>query len=154
QAVARGEKQRAEAAVGQATLNLDFTKISAPITGKVSRALVSVGNLVNAGGGETLLTTIVSVDPVYVYFDVDEGSLLRFRMQYHKQNSEAGPLPPIKDLKIPINVGLEGESGLPHQGVIDFADNRVNPATGTIQARGVIANPSRIFDAGMRARVR
>src|SRR5262245_34652265 len=74
QAVARGEKQRAEAAVGQATLNLDFTKIPAPVAGKASRALVSVGNLVNAGGGETLLTTIVSVDPVYVYFDVDERS--------------------------------------------------------------------------------
>src|SRR5262249_1587965 len=137
-----------------AKLNLDFTKIAAPIAGKASRALVSIGNLVNAGGGETLLTTIVSVDPVYVYFDVDERSLLRYRKQYHSKNSESGVLPPIKDLNIPIKVALEGEAGFPHEGVIDFADNRVNPATGTIQVRGVIANPSRIFDAGMRARIR
>jgi RND family efflux transporter MFP subunit len=154
QAVARGDRQKAEAAVEQAKLNLDFTKIAAPIAGKASRALVSVGNLVNAGGGETLLTTIVSVDTVYVYFDVDERSLLGYRKQYHKENMEKGALPPIKDLKIPISVSLEGESGFPHEGVIDFADNRVNPATGTIQVRGVIANSSRIFDAGMRARIR
>jgi RND family efflux transporter MFP subunit len=153
QAVAKGEQQKAQAAVEQANLNLDFTKVMAPITGKASRALVSVGNLVNAGGGETLLTTIVSVDPVYVYFDVDERSLLRYRKEFSKDKGEAPPVS-IKDLKIPIRVALEGESGFPHEGVIDFADNRVNPATGTIQVRGVIANPSRLFDAGMRARIR
>jgi RND family efflux transporter MFP subunit len=154
QAVARGDQLKAQAAVEQANLNLGYTKVDAPLTGKASRALVSVGNLVNAGGGETLLTTIVSVDPVYVYFDVDERSLLRYRKQFHKENNDSAAPASIKDLKIPINVALEGESGFPYQGVMDFADNRVNPGTGTIQARGVISNPSRIFDAGMRARVR
>jgi RND family efflux transporter MFP subunit len=154
QAVAKGEQQKAQAAVEQANLNVDFTKVMAPITGRASRALVTVGNLVNAGGGETLLTTIVSVDPVYVYFDVDERSLLRYRKEFRKNKDEADTQTSIKDLKIPVNVALEGETGFPHQGVIDFADNRVNPATGTIQVRGVISNPSRFFDAGMRARVR
>jgi RND family efflux transporter MFP subunit len=153
QAVAKGEQQKAQAAVEQANLNLDFTKVTAPITGRASRALVSVGNLVNAGGGETLLTTIVSVDPVYVYFDVDERSLLRYR-KLRTNKGESDKTASIKDLQIPINIALEGESGFPHQGVIDFADNKVNPSTGTIQVRGVIQNPNRLFDAGMRARIR
>jgi multidrug efflux system membrane fusion protein len=153
QAVARGEQQKAQAEVERATLNLDFTKVEAPITGKASRALVTIGNLINDAGGETLLTTIVSVDPVYVYFDVDERSLLRYRKQFSKDKGESLPVS-IKDLKIPIRVALEGESGFPHPGVIDFADNHVNPATGTIQVRGLVANPSRLFDAGMRARIR
>src|SRR5207244_2621371 len=126
----------------------------APITGKISRAQVDVGNLVNAGGGETLLTTITSVDPMYVYFDVDERALLRYKQHFRKPTKEGEPEPSVKDLKIPVLAGLEGEEGYPHKGVIDFADNRVNPSTGTIQVRGVLPNPKRILDAGMRARVR
>ena len=80
---------KAQAAVEQAQLDLDFTKIIAPISGKISRTQVTVGNLVNAGGGETLLTTIVSVDPMYVYFDVDERSLLRYRRDFRKGQARA-----------------------------------------------------------------
>src|SRR6476619_6409286 len=120
----------------------------------MSRAQVTVGNLVNAAGGEMLLTTITSIDPMYVYFDVDERALLRYRRTFRKGPSEGGAEPSVKDLKIPVGVALEGEEGYPHKGVIDFADNRVNPGTGTIQARGVLPNDKRILDAGMRARVR
>jgi RND family efflux transporter MFP subunit len=154
QVVAQGEVAKARAAVDQAKLDLGFTKVTSPITGKISRPQVTVGNLVNAGGGETLLTTIASVDPMYVYFDVDERALLRYRQHFRKGQDEGGAEPSVKDLKIPVNVALEGEEGYPRKGVIDFADNRVNPGTGTIQVRGVLPNARRILDAGMRARVR
>jgi membrane fusion protein, multidrug efflux system len=152
--VATGEKLKAQAAVDQAQLDLGFTKIHAPIGGRTSRTQVTAGNLVNAGGGETLLTTIVTVDPVYVYFDVDERALLQYREQFRKGQKQPGPEPSLKDLKIPIHVGLEGEQGYPHEGLIDFADNRVNASTGTIQVRGVLPNPKRVLDSGMLARVR
>jgi RND family efflux transporter MFP subunit len=154
EAVSQAEVRKAEAAIGRVKLDLEYTKIAAPITGKIGRAQVDVGNLVNAGGGDTLLTTIVSVDPMYVYFDVDERALLRYKTHFRKPTKEGEPEPSVKDLKIPVNLGLEGEEGYPHKGVIDFADNRVNPSTGTIQVRGVLANPKRTLDAGMRARLR
>jgi multidrug efflux system membrane fusion protein len=152
--VAAGDVDKAKAAVEQAQLDLDFTRIAAPMAGKLSRTLVDEGNLVNAGGGETLLTTLVSIDPIYVYFYVDERSLLRYRKLYRREAAPGVPLPPIKELHIPVYVALEGEQDYPHQGEIDFADNKVNPSTGTIQVRGVLANRERIFDDGMRARVR
>ncbi len=117
-------------------------------------APVTAGNLVNPAGSETLLTTITSVDPMYVYFDVDERALARYRRHFRKGAKEGEPEPEVKELKIPIQVGLEGEEGFPHKGVIDFTDNRVNPSTGTIQVRGVLPNHTRTLDAGMRARVR
>ena len=107
----------------------------------------------NAGGGETLLTTIMSVNPMYVYFDVDERSLLRYRRTGARRNADPAKQASLKELKIPVYVGLEGESGYPHHGFLDFADNRVNPSTGTVQARGELPNPERLLDAGMRARV-
>jgi RND family efflux transporter MFP subunit len=155
QAIATADVQKAEAGIEQAKLDLDFTKITAPIIGKTSRTQVTVGNLVNASGGETLLTTIVTVDPMYVYFDVDERALLRYRREFRKGKADdKSPEPSLKELNIPVYVSLEGEAGYPHTGVLDFADNRVNPSTGTIQVRGVLPNPTRILDAGMRARVR
>jgi len=154
QAVAKAERLKALAAVEQAKLDLDFTKVEAKIPGKTSRTQVTVGNLVNASGGEMLLTTITSVDPMYVYFDVDERALLRYRKDYRKGPKEGDAEPPLKDLKIPVYVALEGEEGYPHKGMLDFADNQVNPSTGTIQVRGVLPNSTHILDAGMRARVR
>lgn len=178
QGTATGEKLKAIANVEQANLDLGFTKVYAPITGKISPPLVTVGNLVNAGGGETLLTTIVSVDPVYVDFDVDERALLRYRREFRKNEADAklkadgkekapesnkpddakpkADADPgsIKALKIPVAVALEGDDGHPHKGVIESADNRVNPNTGTIKVRGLVPNPNGIFDPGMRARVR
>jgi RND family efflux transporter MFP subunit len=155
QVVAQGEVAKAQAAVDRAKLDLGYTTIKSPITGKISRTQVTVGNLINTGGGETLLTTVVTVDPMYVYFDVDERSLLRYRTQFRKGKKEdAGPLPPLKDLKIPVEVALEGEEGYPHHGTLDFADNQVKSSTGTIEVRGVLPNAKRDLDSGMRARVR
>lgn len=151
QAVSVAEKAAAEASIERAELDMEFCKIASPIDGKVSRSLVDAGNLVNTKGADTLLTTIVSVDPIYVYFNVDERSLMRYRQQDRKDKK---PATELKDLKIPVYVGLEGEEGYPHKGVIDFADNKINPSTGTIQVRGVLENKDGFLSDGMRARVR
>jgi RND family efflux transporter MFP subunit len=140
-----------KALVESARLDLEFTQIKAAITGRISRPQITVGNLVGAGG-ETVLTTITSVDPMYVYFDVDERSILRYKTIYRKENQPAEVT--AKDLKIPVYVALEGEEGYSHQGVIDFVDNHVNPSTGTVQVRGVVPNPKGFIESGMRARVR
>lgn len=151
QGVAAAELVKTQAAVEQAKLDLNFTKIYAPFNGRISRQFVNVGNLVNGTGAETLLTTIVTMDPIYVYFPVDERSLLRYqRTSQRKTNQEMT----IKDMKIPVFLELDGEVGYPHQGVLEYADNRIDPTTGTIEARGVFANPGRIFIPGMRAQVR
>jgi RND family efflux transporter MFP subunit len=154
QAVAEADVLKTAEAVKRAELDLEYTKVTAPMSGKISRTQVDVGNLVNAGGGETLLTTLVSVNPMYVYFDVDERSLLRYREIGQKQAKPDELQRPLKDLHIPVYVALEGEQGYPHKGELDFADNRVNPSTGTIQVRGELPNARRDLDAGMRARVR
>jgi multidrug efflux system membrane fusion protein len=151
QAVAKGEVLKAKANTEQAKLDVDFTRIESPIDGKVSRTQVDVGNLVNAGGGDTLLTVITSVDPTYVYFNVDERSLTRYRHTYSKGQKDT---PTVKELKIPVLVALEGEEDYPHKGIIDFVDNRINPGTGTVQARGLLDSEKNVFDDGMRARVR
>jgi RND family efflux transporter MFP subunit len=146
------EVSQAEAGIDQCKLNLDFTKINAPITGRISRALVTKGNLVNSGGGDTLLTTIVSVDPMYVYFDVDERSLELYRQRRAKETgTEDASKPPV----IPIFLGLIADDGtFPREGVIDFAENRINPATGTIRVRGVFPNKDGRLTPGQFARVR
>lgn len=152
--IATAEVQKAVAGIEQARLDLDYAKIKSPINGKTSRTQVTAGNLVNAGGGDTLLTTIVTVEPMYVYFDVPERALFGYRQHFRKAPADGGAEPSVKELKIPVYVGVEGESGYPHAGVIDFADNRINPSTGTVQIRGVLPNDKQILDAGMRARVR
>jgi RND family efflux transporter MFP subunit len=155
QGVAVADTQKADAEMERAQLYLDFTKILAPISGKISRPQAAVGDLVNAGGGETLLATIAPVDPMYVYFDVDERSLLRYRRDFGKGKEKAGAQQPsLKDLQIPVQVGLEGDQGYPHKGVLETADNSINPGTGTIEVCGVLANPNGLLDDGMRARAR
>src|SRR5262249_55571264 len=109
------ERKQAQAAIEQAELDLAFTKVTAPFDGKASRTQVSVGTLVNAGGTETVLTTIVTVHPMYVYFDVPERALLRYRRDFRKGREEGGAEPSVKDLKIPVYVALEGEKGYPHK---------------------------------------
>ncbi|HTU21726.1 MAG TPA: efflux RND transporter periplasmic adaptor subunit, partial [Gemmataceae bacterium] len=114
QAVAKGDVLKANAAVERADLDLKYTQIRAEMDGKLSRTQVDEGNLVNAGGGETLLTTLVSIDPIYVYFDVDERSMIGYRNKYRKESNPNSPEPPVKDLHIPVYVALEGEEGYPH----------------------------------------
>lgn len=134
----------AEAAVRMARLNLEWTVVRAPITGRVSRAEVTAGNLVQAGpAAPTLLTTIVSLDPIYVYFDSDERAFLKYRSA---SGARAGGRS--------VYVGLANDSGFPHVGRLDFVDNRVDRTAGTIRLRAVLANPAQLFTPGLFARVR
>jgi RND family efflux transporter MFP subunit len=152
---ARAAIQSARAAVDRAALDLEFAKVTAAISGRVGRANMTKGNLVNASGAETtLLTTIVSMNPIYVYFDVDERALLQYQQTRREQtNGSDGPRN-IKDAKIPVYLGLANEAGFPYEGVIDFANNRIDPQTGTVRLRGVFANANRILTPGLFARVR
>jgi multidrug efflux system membrane fusion protein len=115
-------------------LNLSFTKVTAPISGLVSRYYLTVGNLVNQD--QTLLTTVVSRDPMFVYFDMDEPTLLRIRKAIN-----AGRIQQPPNGEFPVQMGVQGEAGFPHQGTINFVNNQVNPTTGSISVRGLFANP-------------
>ncbi len=138
-----------EAALSAARLNLDFTRVTSPIDGRVSRAEVTRGNLVTGGiNGGTLLTTVVSMDPMYLYFDADEQSYLRYT-----QMARSGTRPSSRDEKNPVQVGLANEEGFPHSGVMDFVDNQLNPQTGTIRARAVLQNKDGAYTPGLFARV-
>lgn len=139
--------EAALARVALARLNLDFTKVRAPINGRAGRALVTAGNL--ATPDSTVLTTLVSLDPVHVYFEGDEQTYLNSDAMTQAAaglagNTEGGT----------VLVGLANEDGYPHQGVLDFVDNRLDSATGTIRARAVLDNADRIFTPGLFARVR
>ncbi len=134
----------AQAAVDTAALNLDFTRITAPITGVVSRAEITAGNLVTSG--QTLLTTVVSEDPIYVSFQGDEAGFLNF-MNYARNGSDTNATHPVW-------VGLANEDGYPHQGAIAFVDNEIDATTGTVRVRGRLANPDHGFTPGMFARVK
>ena len=133
----------AEAALDNARLDLQFTTVRSPIDGRAGRAMVTEGNLASADS--TLLTTVVSQDPVYVYFESDEQSFLRYQELARKGERAA--------TQNPVRVGLASESGYPHEGTVDFVDNQVDPSTGTIRARAVLRNPDRIFTPGLYARV-
>jgi RND family efflux transporter MFP subunit len=134
----------AEAAVLVARLNLEWTVVRAPISGRVGRAEVTPGNVVQAGApSPTLLTTIVSIDPIYVYFDTDEQAYLKY------MGAQAtGP----KGRE--VLVGLANETGFPHEGRLNFVDNRVDGTSGTIRARALLSNPNGLFTPGLFARVR
>jgi membrane fusion protein, multidrug efflux system len=140
-----------QAAVGRAKLDLAFTKVTAPISGRVSRYNVTVGNLVQSGdqGGGTVLTTIVSVDPVYVYFDVDERTVLRVRQLIREGKAKSA-----RETEWPVSLGLSADEGYPHQGTIDFVDNQVNPRTGTLRVRAIFPNKDEAISPGFFARVR
>jgi RND family efflux transporter MFP subunit len=152
-----GDRQEAAASIGalkgaveQARLDLEYTRVRAPVDGRVGRAIVTVGNLVQSGQtGGTLLTTLVSVDPIYVYFDVDEHTVLRVR-----EMIRAGRVKSARDGRWPVFLGLANEAGYPHAGTIDFVDNQVNPRTGTLRLRGVIPNKDEELSPGYFARVR
>ncbi|MBX3439940.1 MAG: efflux RND transporter periplasmic adaptor subunit [Planctomycetaceae bacterium] len=133
-------------------LDLEYAKITAPIGGKVGRAFLTVGDLVNAGGGDPLLTTIVSLDPIYVYFNVDSPSLIRYRRRRLASHPEQAR--PLEESEIPFEFAMELDEGFPHKGILDFADNRINSATGTIEIRGRADNSAGLFIPGSRCRVR
>ena len=146
---AQADIRAAQAAVDAAQLNLDFTKVTAPIDGRASRALITSGNLVTAGDTASVLTTLVSQKTVYVYFDVDESTYL------HYQNlARSGQGASSNHAALPVEIGLTGEEGYPHQGKVDFLDNQLTPSTGTIRMRALLDNAQRQFTPGLFARVR
>lgn len=157
-----GELGEAEAAIGsaeadveRAKLDMEYAKVTAPIDGLASRALLTVGNLIGAvGSGEQLLTTIVRMDPMYVYFNVDQRAAQAYRAEAVKRRA-GGPEPKTtREMNIPFYFGLASEQGFPHEGVIEFIDNKIDPTTGTIAIRGEVRNEKRLFRPGFFARVR
>ncbi|HEX3726992.1 MAG TPA: efflux RND transporter periplasmic adaptor subunit [Pirellulales bacterium] len=149
-----GDKSEAEASVEMARanlalarLNLSYTQVKAPIAGRVSRTQLDPGNLVRAD--ETILTTIVSINPIFAYFEVDERTMLRIR-----RYTEEGRIKSHGDHGVPVQMGLADEEGFPHSGTINFFDNRLDTATGTLQVRGLFQNPNGVLAPGLFARVR
>ncbi len=129
------------------TLSHEFTRVVSPIDGKISRYNMTLGNLVKQD--ETLLTTIVSVDPIYAYFDMDEATVQRLR-----RSARGGKAQSAEEPAWPVSLGLATEEGFPHQGTINFVDNQVNTQTGTLRVRGVFPNKDESLAAGYFARVR
>jgi RND family efflux transporter MFP subunit len=145
--------QAARAALEAARLNVEFTQVKAPISGRISRHLVTEGNLINGGTGDsTLLTTIVSLDPIYGYFEVDERSYLKYTNLW--RNGTNGTRPAARNGKIPVYLGLANEMGFPHQGHLDFIDNRLDPNTGTMTGRAIFPNSDLALIPGLFARTR
>jgi RND family efflux transporter MFP subunit len=137
----------ARASVETAKLNLAYTKVVAPISGRISRRLLDPGNLIKAD--ETVLTSIVSDDPIYAYFDIDERTLLRLRRMVRQTQAIF-----VRKQDVPVMLGLSDEEGFPHVGKIDFSDNRLDPMTGTLRVRGVFDNPQHLLSPGLFVRIR
>jgi RND family efflux transporter MFP subunit len=144
---ARSNIQVAEAALTQAKLNLEFTRIRAPVAGRTSRALITPGNLVNVGS--PVLTTLVSLDKIYAYFDASEDVYLKY-LRLVRSGTLASP----RSTPAMAWMGLADEQGFPHQGKVDFVDNRLNPATASIRGRAVFDNRDGRFTPGLFARVK
>ncbi len=144
--------QSLRASVEVAKLNLEYTRVAAPIDGRISRRYVTEGNLVNGNQGQaTLLTTIVSLDPIYCYFDADEAAVLKYQ-----QLARSGKQDSLRGGKLVCELELANETNFPHAGVLDFVDNRIDPGTGTLRVRAIFDNPGpdRLLQAGFFARVR
>ena len=133
-ASADAQVKKSKAALDAANLNLSFTTVKAPIGGRISRTFYTVGNLVSQD--QTLLTTIVSMNPIYVYFDMDERTCRRFVSDINDGKIEV----PSENSNVPIEMALEGELGFPNKGKIDFINNQVNPSTGTVAVRALFDN--------------
>jgi RND family efflux transporter MFP subunit len=149
--VAKANVVLAKANLRTAELNLGFTKVKAQISGRIAKYNVTVGNIVQSGdqGGGTLLTTIVSVDPIYVNFDVDERTVLNA-----ERLAREGKATSTRNSVVPVHMGLGNESDFSHQGVINYAGNQINPTTGTLPVRGVFPNKDGMLTPGLFVRVR
>jgi RND family efflux transporter MFP subunit len=152
---AQAEIKAAKAKLDQANLDLEFTHVTAPISGLISRTNVTVGNLVQAASPSqtSVLTTLVSMDPIYVYFDIDERTLLQQRERRRAQGKAVGS-DAARGEKVPVEIGLASDEGFSLSGVLDFIDNRVDPNTGTLKARGLFTNADRVLTPGLFVRVR
>jgi RND family efflux transporter MFP subunit len=147
---AAADVRAADAQVEVASLNLEFTRVIAPIDGRVSKAEVTAGNLVSGGNGAaTLLTTVVSIDPIYVTFEGDEQAYLKY-----SDLARRGERDSSRDVRNPVKMGLANESEYPHDGYMTFVDNQVNPRTGTIRGRAVFDNKDGYLTPGLFARIK
>jgi membrane fusion protein, multidrug efflux system len=147
---ARAAETQAEGVLKAAQLNVEFTHVTAPISGRVSRHLVSVGNLVQGSeGSSTLLTSIVTLDPIYIYFDIDEATYLKYNRLWFE-----GKRPSSRDTPNPVEVTLTGETKPSHNGTINFLDNQLDVSTGTLRGRAVIPNQDLSILPGQFGRVR
>lgn len=151
---ATAQVQAAESDIAAKKVNLDYCTISSPIAGRIDRTYVTKGNLIQSGvGSPTLLTTIVSVDPVYVYFDVDELALLGY-IEQHVAQTDGRPDGSLKERKIPVEVSLADGTVYPHRGMIDFGSNQLDAATGTLTVRAIIPNPDGVLRPGLFTRIK
>lgn len=142
--------EAARANVNASKLNVEFTRVTAPISGRISRKLVTEGNLINGGTAEsTLLTTIVSLDPVYCYFEADERSYLKY-----VRLARDGKQPSAREAKQPVYLALADEKTFTRKGYIDFVDNRLDPKTGTMSGRAIFTNTDLSLTPGLFGRVR
>lgn len=147
---ANADVEAARAAVEAARLNIEFTRVTAPIGGRVSKAAVTTGNLVTGGSGNAaLLTTIVSIDPIYVSFEGDEQVYLKYN-----ELARRGERTSSRDVANPVQMGLANEDGYPHEGRMVFVDNQIDSRTGTIRARATFDNKDGYFTPGLFARVK
>jgi len=140
------------AAMESARLNVQFTRVTAPIGGRISRKYVTPGNLITAGGtggSGTLLTTITSLDPIYAYIEADERAVLKYQRLNREKKRESA-----RETRIPAFMALADEHDFRHEGYIDFVDNRLDPATGTLRARASFSNADGFFTPGLFARLR
>jgi RND family efflux transporter MFP subunit len=137
-------------------LDLEYSRITAPIAGQIGRAMLTEGNYVNAGGTDPILTTIVAVDPISLYFSVDEPALQKFikTERAGKENAPAPNTTPLRERKIQIRFGLETDEGYPHTAMLDFANNQIDSETGTVEVRAEVDNSKGEFTPGYRVRVR
>jgi RND family efflux transporter MFP subunit len=148
--VATAAVEAAKAGIRTAELNVEFTHISAPISGRISRHQVSIGNLVSGNeSGTTLLTTIVSLDPIYFNFDMSEADYLAYQ-----RATATGKLRSTRDNSVAVSLHLSDEKGWPHEGRLNFVENQVDRTSGTIRARAVFANPDFLFTPGQFGRIR
>ncbi|MCA9131883.1 MAG: efflux RND transporter periplasmic adaptor subunit [Planctomycetales bacterium] len=148
-ATAQAAVASSQATIKEAELNLEYTNIKAPITGRISRRYVTEGNLIGGGSEQsTLLTTIVSLDPMYFLFDASEQQVLRFRRLVQE-----GARRSARDVRYPVHLALADETGFPHPGHLDFVDNRFDPNTATMTARATFANPDDMLTPGMFGKV-
>jgi multidrug efflux system membrane fusion protein len=152
----QAQMKAADQEILRKSLDLEYSRNTAPIDGRCGRAMLTEGNLVNAGGSDPILTTIVSVDPTYLYFNVDERALQRYRNVRNLESKDAGQDQPrsLKESQIKVQFGLETDQGYPREGTVDFADNQVEKTTGTIVVRASVPNPVNELIAGSRVRVR
>lgn len=145
---AGADLQAAQATLAQNQLNLNWTEVTAPVDGRISRYFVTVGNLITQD--QTVLTTIVSTGRIYAYFDMDDTTVLRVRQLARQGKATFGP----GGAGAPLYLRLENEKGFPHQGQVDFEDNTITPRTGTLRVRGVFANQDQALQPGYFVRIR